>query len=105
MLPRLISEFGDALQLTSFAGTERLGRPFSFDVQFISQNDRLQGADVLGKPFAVEITGPRGLRHFHGVAMRFMRMGRRDRWSCYAVTLLPQLWRLTMGSDCRILSG
>jgi type VI secretion system secreted protein VgrG len=105
VLPRLISDLGDSAQLTSFTGTERLGQPFSFDVQFVTQDDSLKGTDVLGKTFAVEITGPLGLRHFHGVAMRFQRLGRRDRWSAYGVTLRPLLWRLSMGSDCRIFTG
>jgi len=105
MLPRLVSSLGDAILLRSFAGGERLGQPFSYDIQFVSQNAALAGADVLGKPFAIEIERPRGKRHFHGVAYRFMRLGTRDHWSHYAMTLRPTLWRLTMGSDCRIFRG
>ena len=49
---------GDALQLVSMSGAERLGRGFSYSVQALSENRDIATDDLLGLP----ATGHRGVR-------------------------------------------
>ncbi|HVR01948.1 MAG TPA: contractile injection system protein, VgrG/Pvc8 family, partial [Polyangia bacterium] len=104
MQARLISDVAE-LWLTSATGTEELGRPFSFDVHFVTFESPVAATDLMGTKMAIEVVGPKGLRHFHGIVSRFVRLGRQHDFYAYAVRLVPDLWRLTLSADCRIFGS
>src|SRR5262249_6143594 len=104
MQARLISSVAE-LWLTSFAGTEELGRPLSFDLEFVTFNSPSSARYLMGTKLAIEVIGPKGLRHFHGIVSRFISRGRQHDYCAYSARIVPDLWRLTLSADCRILAA
>jgi type VI secretion system secreted protein VgrG len=99
----------DTLLLQRFAGSEGLGRLFSFDLELLS--DRRHDIDldkVVGQPMTVRVQLPAGgERYFNGVVSSFVQtaVGRAasdEVYSSYRATLVPWLWLLTRTANCRI---
>ncbi len=90
--------------MTAFSGVEEISRPFSYQLEMISDNNAIQPAQIVGKPVGFGVRLADGTpRHFHGIVSRFSagdedRKGRRN----YQAEVVPWLWLLTRMSDCRI---
>ncbi len=98
----------DVLLLTGFNGTEGLSRPFSFELEMLSENPNIPFADIIGKNVTISIILPDGdKRFFHGLISRFSqgRGGTDPRMSHYRAEMVPWLWLLTQTTDSRIFQG
>jgi len=85
------------------SGEERLGRPFRFDLDLLSEDAEIDFTQVVGKNMTVRhelLSGE--TRHFNGYVSRFAQVGRLGRMARYQATLVPWLWFLTRTSDCQI---
>ena len=91
------------LVLRSFSGAEDMSRLFSYELDMLSERDSLSANEIVGEGVTFWIDFPDGEhRYFHGIVNRFAFMGSGDRDSIYRATIVPKLWLLTQGSDCRI---
>lgn len=101
---RVVSSLGnDELMLQSFTGHEAVSEPFEFDVELLSQNARVDGKALLKQPLRLELDGPDGAtRIVHGLVRRFIQLGRHEELVSYRAEVVPWLWFLTLGSDCRV---
>jgi type VI secretion system secreted protein VgrG len=97
----------DVLLLTAFTGREELSRPFSYQLDPLSEKDDIAAADLIGKEVAWTVQpGGGSPRFFHGVVTRFSAGGRTiQKLRSYPVEVVPWLWFLTQTSDCRIFQN
>ena len=100
---RLHSPFGDTLLFRSFSGEDRLGAPYRYRVEMLSEDYSLDSNAVLGHSFTVEVKRPDGeSRYFNGYVTEFAQTGRLGNFVVYEAVLSPWLWFLTRTSDSRI---
>lgn len=102
----------DVLLLTGFNGTEGLSRPFSFELDMLSENHNIPFEDIIGKNVTVSIILADGdKRFFNGLISRFSQggggaeEGEDLRLSHYRAEMVPWLWLLTQTADLRIFQG
>jgi type VI secretion system secreted protein VgrG len=94
----------DALLLTAFDGKEELSRPFEYELEFMSEKPDIDPKAIVGKPITWTVQPINGTpRHFSGVVSRFSAGGQTIRsLRQYRAEVVPWLWLLTRGADCRI---
>jgi len=94
----------DALLVNRFAGVERLGRCFEYDLDLISEDANISLNDVLGQNVTVRVQpSPQGdPRYFNGYVREFTVGRVLDGVTEYHAKMVPWLWFLTRTSDCRI---
>jgi len=83
-------------------GEEALSRPFSYNLEFLSQNHNISFNDIVGQQVTVVLVLSNGERYFNGYITEFRYLGDSDRYARYQATLRPWLWFLTRTSDCKI---
>jgi type VI secretion system secreted protein VgrG len=101
---------GDLL-VTAFSGSDRIGRPFRFELELASPRNDIDGPALLtndawlgikqGTMLASGQLGARLLK-IHGVLSCFEQHGRRQGYYLYRATLVPRLWRLSLTRQSRI---
>ncbi|GJG86585.1 hypothetical protein tb265_17660 [Gemmatimonadetes bacterium T265] len=93
----------DALLLERFEGEEGVSRPFRFSLDLLSPDPCVNAERLLGQPaslvMALEDDAERVL---HARVSRFAQLGARDGMTAYRAELVPWLWFLSLGSDCRV---
>ncbi|MHC5060814.1 MAG: type VI secretion system Vgr family protein [Planctomycetota bacterium] len=96
----------DAFMLTSFSGTEQLGRPFQYEVE-MSTVETFEASNVIGKNLTIRLySAIGGMRYFNGFVSRFTRVSsHRDDHTQYRATVVSWLWFLTQTADCRIFQN
>ncbi|MCO8121107.1 type VI secretion system tip protein VgrG [Stieleria sp. TO1_6] len=94
----------DVLLLTSFSGSEEMGRLFHYQLDMISDDAKIKPQDIVGTAvgWSIELAD-QSRRHWHGFVSSLSRgdvdlNGRRN----YRVEVVPWLWFLTQTSDCKI---
>jgi type VI secretion system secreted protein VgrG len=94
----------DVLLLTAFQGREELSRPFQYVLEFVSEKPDIDAKAIVGKPVSWMVQPINGTpRHFSGVVSRFSAGGQSSRsLRQYRAEVVPWLWLLTRGADCRI---
>lgn len=98
----------DSLLLTSFDGEERMSRLYSFNLELISDNESINPRDVIGNrvSFGVLRRDDNHFdRYFHGNVARFSASGRTGSRRRYTAQVVPWMWFMTQGSNCRIFQG
>jgi type VI secretion system secreted protein VgrG len=96
----------NVLVLTAFRGREEMSRPFSFELEMISDNNAIAPADIVGQNVTIGVErGDGSQRYFNGFVRRFAagdeseaREGRRN----YYAEIVPWLWFLQRTTDLRI---
>jgi len=92
----------DKLVLTSFSGEERMSGLFRFELQMLSDEGSIKPDQIVGKPVDFYVKHPDDeKRYFNGIVNRFVYAGKNDRVHMYRAQVVPWLWLLTKGSDCR----
>ncbi|QDV86128.1 type VI secretion system Vgr family protein [Stieleria sp.] len=95
---------GDVLLLTSFTGSEEMGRLFRYQLEMISDDPGIKPQDIVGTAigWSVELAD-NSRRHWHGFVKSLSRgdVDGQDRRN-YRVEVVPWLWFLTQTSDCKI---
>lgn len=92
----------DKLLLTAVDGRESISENFRFRLEFISEEDVIAPADIIGKTVTVTIrSNPE--RDFHGYIKDFTRGDvTSDGLRRYSATMVPWLWFLSKAADSRI---
>nr|WP_199039240.1 type VI secretion system tip protein TssI/VgrG [Dyella sp. ASV24] len=103
----LSSDLGDKLLFASMRADEQLGRLFRYDIEVVSQDDKVDLRSLLGTSMTVKLATTDGYtRHFNGIVVEAAQTGFRtiDRlsYAIYQVALVPKPWLLTRKVDCRI---
>ena len=105
---RITSPLGEgALIATRLTVTERLGMPYSIEVDVLGSNPNLKPRDLLTKEITVTVAydgdNETVTRHFHGLVAEFQRTGSgAARRMGYRLVAVPGIWRLGLKSNCRI---
>ncbi|RYZ08189.1 MAG: type VI secretion system tip protein VgrG [Myxococcales bacterium] len=100
------SPFGPSVALLSMSGRERLGRPFRFEVDLLSENDSLDLKEILAKPASVLLERLDGsVREFNGLVTEFSLVGEHGNYARYRCVLRPALWFIGQNRKCRIFQN
>jgi len=98
----------DVLILTGFRGSEGISTPFSFELDLISEDDRISFKDIIGKGVTITLDLADGSRYIHGIIARFSQdrvggEGDQDlHLARYSATMVPWLWYLSRQVNTRI---
>ncbi|MEZ6129295.1 MAG: type VI secretion system tip protein VgrG [Planctomycetaceae bacterium] len=93
----------DALVLMSFTGEEQISRLFSFKLSMVSEDGGHTATDIVGEKVDFWVRSPDGeQRWFNGLVNGFSYAGKGDRGHIYKAHVVPWMWLLTRGSDCRV---
>ena len=93
----------EKLFLESFSGEEHLSGLFRFSLSLISDDRAIKSSDILGKSVSFYVLKPDGAkRWFNGVVNQFGSVGENERAKNYSAEVVPWMWFLTKGSDCRV---
>lgn len=97
----------EGLLFHSMTADERLGRLFSFYLQFESENANIDLTGLLGSSMTVTIATEDGFkRHFNGMVCEAAQTGvetvEKLVFAQYGVRLVPKPWLLGQKVDCRI---
>ena len=96
----------DVLVLTAFTGTEEMSRLFGYELEFISDNNSISAAEIVGKSVTVGIKLADGSdRYFNGFVSRFVAGDEGHDRRNYRAEVVPWLWFLTRTADCRIFQN
>ena len=84
-------------------GREELGRLYRYHLMLLSARADVVLEDLLGKGMTVTAAVEGGRkRHYHGLVSQASFIGQEGIYSRYDVELVPWLWFLGRGRDCRI---
>ncbi len=93
----------DKLLLLSFAGEEQISGLFRFELRMMSEEGKIKPADIVGKSVDFYVRDKDDeKRYFNGIVSRFAYGGQDDRAHYYNAEVVPWMWLLTKGSDCRV---
>lgn len=93
----------DDLVFKQLTGVERLGQPFCYQLEVLSDKKDISPYDVIGKTLALVIApGEAPKRHFHGYVTAFLNAGSAGGYQRYEIELRPWLWLLTHTRNCII---
>ncbi len=96
----------DVLLFKSMTGTERLGRPFQFELVLLSEEPEIDYTQIIGENVTVSLRKKGGEpRFFNGYISRFEQIQFEGELREYRATMVPWLWFLTRSSDCRIFQN
>jgi type VI secretion system secreted protein VgrG len=98
----------DDLLLAGFTARETISAPFEIKVTMFHENGSIVPTDVLRKPATVTVVLASGeMRYFNGVFRDFMQGGydERSRLYTYEGTIVPSLWFLSLGWNCKIFQN
>ncbi len=93
----------DKLLLNGFVGEERISEIFSFDLSMLSESGDIKADQIVGTKIDFYVVTPDGeKRYFNGYVSRFVYAGQGDRAHRYRAQVVPWLWLLTKGADCKV---
>ena len=93
----------DELVLQSLHGEEQLGRPFRYELELLSENSKIDLAELVGQNVTVWLQlSKEDTRYFNGFVSRAYQTDAGGSMARYRATVVPWLWFLTRTSDCRI---
>ncbi|MCA9287448.1 MAG: type VI secretion system tip protein VgrG [Phycisphaerales bacterium] len=97
----------DELLVRAVSGHEALGRPFSYDLDLVSENHAIDLNAMLGANITLRIArGPeQPPRFINGLVSRFAQGATGGSFTEYRATLVPWYWFLTRLTDCRIFQN
>lgn len=92
----------DELALYKAEIIEDLARPFTIDVELISENHNISLDDLMGKNVTVRLGTADDVRYFNGFVTEFHQLPNTDRYSRYGAMIRPWFWLLKLSENCRI---
>lgn len=94
---------GFSLDFDRLRGTEKLGRPFQFDIEASSKTAKPDLSALLGSSATLSITLPdKSKRYFNGIVARAVFDGLVRGAYRYRFEVRPAIWLLSHRQDCRI---
>jgi type VI secretion system secreted protein VgrG len=93
----------DGLLFHGMFGREELGRLSEYQLDLLSDDEKIDLSKVLAKSVTVKVVLPGGgTRFWNGYITRISQVGSLGRYARYRATMRPWLWFLTRTADCRI---
>ena len=92
----------DELLLRKAKVHEELGRPFSIDIELISDDEDISLDDLLGQNVTIRLETDEESRFFNGIITEFFQKENIDRNACYGAVIRPWFWLLTLSENCRV---
>ena len=96
----------DKFWLQKFSGDETISQPFEYTAVLVSEDDAIEGNQLIGLPVSVSYYSEGGEpRCFHGLVNRFEYTGEIEtpvKLAGYSMRIVPWLWFLKNNRDCRI---
>ena len=101
---RVDTELGpDVLLLLGFNGTEALSKPFTFQLELLSEQDDIAPEALLRTPVVLSVLQHDGTeRKIHGLVRSFGQLGQHEKLIAYRAEIVPWFWFLSLSQDCRI---
>src|SRR5690349_10798169 len=97
------SPLGERLMFYAFSGRETLGRPFTYEVELLSDEDSIDLAELLGQPATVALERTDGtIREFNGFVSEFSLVGQHGNFARYRAVMHPWIWFLGQRRNSRI---
>ncbi|HWG29140.1 MAG TPA: type VI secretion system tip protein TssI/VgrG [Steroidobacteraceae bacterium] len=95
-----------AVLINALQGSERVSRPFQFDLTLHSERADLNADDILGKAVTVTLTLPdQSKRYCSGLVSEFAQSGWAQGLHQYQAVIRPWFWFLTHTTDCRVFQN
>ncbi len=90
------------IKLNSFNGHEALSRPFSYQLDILSEQEIIAG-ELMGQGIHFQVASMASeIQHFHGLVNRITTCGHTiNNGYHYRIHLMPWFWFLRLKSDCR----
>src|SRR5437867_3999028 len=96
----------DVLLLQGFTGQEGISRPFSYQLNLLSEHSAVSFERIVGQRVTIRIAlADDGERYINGFVSRFAQSGSDARFTHYRAEVVPWLWFLTRTTDCRIFQN
>jgi type VI secretion system secreted protein VgrG len=96
----------DKLLLKAVSGEEQISGLFNFQLEMVSEDQKLDFSAIVGKQVTVTLLLNDGTkRYINGVVGRFMQEDSSVRLTTYYADIHPWLWMLTKTRDCRIFQN
>jgi type VI secretion system secreted protein VgrG len=93
----------DVLLLERFTGEEAVSTPYAFTLHMVSEDPAIDPESLLRQAMVVSMELPDGTeRHVHGLCRRFSQGTIDGPLTNYQAEVVPWLWFLSLGSDCRV---
>jgi type VI secretion system secreted protein VgrG len=94
----------NAMVLESYTGREAISELFSFQLELLSEDPKIDFAALLGRKIRFGVAGPEGedKRSIHGIVTAFAQLPPRERVSRYRAVVSPDVWKLTRAQRSRI---
>lgn len=103
---RFRSALGDDLICNRFAGNEKLGCLFDYQLGLLSGDPDIDFNRIVGTDVTVSLELPdAATRYFHGYITEFRFLGLSEGFFRYQATMKPWLWFLSRTADCRIFQN
>jgi type VI secretion system secreted protein VgrG len=104
---KVTSPLGEkALFLTSLDATERISGLFQLECRFVSGDDAVDFAKIVGQSITLEMEMAKGeARFFNGRVARFSQADADASGAVYHAQIVPWFWFLKRRADCRIFQG
>jgi type VI secretion system secreted protein VgrG len=97
------SPLGERVMFYAFTGREQLGRPFTYEVELLSDDDSIDLSELLGQPATVVLERTDGsIREFNGFVTEFSLIGQHGNFARYRAVMHPWLWFLGQRRNSRI---
>jgi type VI secretion system secreted protein VgrG len=96
-----------SLVLDSYTGREAISELFSFQLELLSEDPKIDFASLLGKKICFGVAGEKveEKRQIRGVVTAFAQLPSRERIAHYRATVSPTIWQLTLKRQSRIFQN
>jgi len=81
---------------------EELGRPFTIEVELVSDDEEISLDDILGQNVTIRLETDDESRFFNGIVTEFFQKENIGRTACFGAVVKPWFWLLTLSENCRI---
>jgi len=96
----------DLLLFQGMTMREQLSRMYRIQLSMLSEKSDIKFEDMIGQAISIRLRMPEGgnikERYFDGIVVRFSQGPPSGKLYSYRAEVVPWLWLLTRGSDCRI---
>ncbi|MBU2713533.1 type VI secretion system Vgr family protein [Zooshikella harenae] len=89
------------LLVTEINGVEGISDPYSIELSLVSRHPELGNLNLIRKPACITIRGEDEDRVIHGLVASLVEASPGNRYTEYAVKIVPKLWFLQYREDCR----